>query len=549
MNELFDEVRENLRTLRQEVDDLSDAVVDKGGSEETHLPAISDEISNFWTGGDGIVYTEIDKDYHPIKIEFRNVTNTNIYSLDMSKLEEIRFKPTPAMTESTVTIPDRFFRNATSLRYVDFDRCNLIIGASAFSGCTGLESINFGSAKELKNLAFHGTGLTSVNLGNLETVQDNAFDQCNDLVSVDFGSMTSISGDYIFKNCTSLTTIDFHNLQTISGYGMFYGCTALTTVDVGDLSSLGSGTFYECSSLESVNLGNLTILPESVFYYCASLKTIDISNIKTIGRYAFAYSGLTTIDLSDVESIDSSAFEYCLTGAIDIPKVTRLNGYTFNGSRITSVNIPNVTQLGSNEFYYCAELTSVTLSPSLTTIPGYTFYNCTSLKNINLSNVKQIYSYAFQQSGLESLTLNEANIVEAKAFVMCTQLETIELIRNESTDLSPINLRCFINSYAFAGCISLLSFKVKQMQYNPSGSYGDLSLIVESGAFSGCSSLKTVKFIVTTERYAYVSDKTFDSSNTSLTDIYVSWGENDPPNQTAPWGAPAGVTIHYNYTE
>ena len=66
-----------------------------------------------------------------------------------------------------------------------------------------------------------------------------AFYNCPELTSVDFSSLTTISGEeslyYAFEDCTELTSVDLSALTTVSGNNSFedafYGCTGLTSVD------------------------------------------------------------------------------------------------------------------------------------------------------------------------------------------------------------------------------------------------------------------------------------------------------------------------------
>ena len=110
---------------------------------------------------------------------------------------------------------------------------------------------------------------------NATDVRNNAFSSafygCTSLTSVDFSSLTTVSGSnafsYAFYGCTSLTSVDLSSLTTASGGRAFnyafYGCTSLTSVDLSSLATVSgsnafSYAFYICTSLTSVSFPALT---------------------------------------------------------------------------------------------------------------------------------------------------------------------------------------------------------------------------------------------------------------------------------------------------
>lgn len=123
----------------------------------------------------------------------------------------------------------------------------------------------------------------------------NALRGCQSLVSVDMGTITSISGNYAlggaFNGCSNLANLNLSNLKTIESgtnsgcYQMCYNCTSLTAIDLGKLESInGTGgfldAFYGCSNLSSVNLSSLSSIPagsalKTAFRNCTSLKSLS----------------------------------------------------------------------------------------------------------------------------------------------------------------------------------------------------------------------------------------------------------------------------------
>ena len=65
-----------------------------------------------------------------------------------------------------------------------------------------------------------------------------------------------------------------------------------------------------------------------------------------------------------------------------------------------------MTSIGRGAFYYCTNLTSITIGKNVTRIGDSAFYNCTGLTSVTIpSGVTSIGGWAFQDcSGLTSVT-------------------------------------------------------------------------------------------------------------------------------------------------
>lgn len=164
-------------------------------------------------------------------------------------------------------IPEYWMSQASSASYpttVNLPNSITDIGNSAFSGCTGLTSIALPSSLiTIGSSAFvNCTGLTSLNLSNVSQIGNSAFSGCTGLTQIVFPLEGDIN-ENAFQNCANLQSIDFTNSDlnfnraaTGSGYNRtFYGCSALTSVTGTNCNiKITYGDIFNGCPLTTVNL-------------------------------------------------------------------------------------------------------------------------------------------------------------------------------------------------------------------------------------------------------------------------------------------------------
>ena len=135
-----------------------------------------------------------------------------------------------------------------------------------------------------------------------------------------------------------------------------------------------------------------------------------------------------------VTSIGSNAFYDCkgLTSVTIPNSVTSIGNGAFAGCYgLTSVTIPNsVTSIGDSAFSGCSGLTSVTIPNSVTSIGNYAFYGCKGLTSVTIPNsVTSIGNYAFYGcKGLTSVTIpNSVTSIGNYAFQYCYGLTSVTI--------------------------------------------------------------------------------------------------------------------------
>ena len=173
-----------------------------------------------------------------------------------------------------------------------------------------------------------------------------------------------------------------------------------------------------------------------------------------------------------------------------------------------SYNGKPVTTIGFRAFYYCENLTTVTIPSSINTIGHDAFYECPSLAEVHISDLLSWMSINFQShpcsagatlllngSPLTDLVIPDgAESVGTRAFLNVKEMRSVEIPKSVKS----------IEEAAFSGCTSLSSLtipsSVTSIGYCAFGSCTSLTLIkipdsvtsIGVGAFGYCSGLTSI---------------------------------------------------------
>ena len=132
---------------------------------------------------------------------------------------------------------------------------------------------------------------------------------------------------------------------------------------------------------------------------------------------------------------------------------------------LVSIEIPDtVTYIGKAAFYDCDALTSIVLPLSVTTVESMAFQGCDALAAVTAKEGDVVVNDETVKSGLETIGF--------AAFKDCKALTTVTLPKTTLT---------VIDEAAFMNCTALTKFTIPTSVKT-----------VRSGAFKGCSALKTV---------------------------------------------------------
>ena len=236
----------------------------------------------------------------------------------------------------------------------------------------------------------------------------------------------------------------------------------------------------------------------------ASAQDIEVNNAEGVPIfYRFRNNG-TELEVSYhvVTGLDTDYKRYTnrYSGNVVIPESVMYNGKTYS-----------VTSIGSNAFWGCTGLTSVTIPNSVTRIDWRAFENCTGLTSVNTNDleawcdiffdsyssnplnyahhlylndvevkdliipnsVKSIRGYAFYGcSGLTSVTIpNSVTSIDGHAFCLCSGLTSVTIPNSVTT----------IGSGAFSSCSGLTSVSI-----------GNSVTSIGESAFRSCKGLTSV---------------------------------------------------------
>ena len=155
-----------------------------------------------------------------------------------------------------------------------------------------------GTFTSIPNSMFSYWGIKELTIkNNVETIGNEAFYNCDSLVSVTLPNSVVTLNSSAFQNCDKLQSVELGSgVQTIGNYA-FENCQQLTTVTGGEaLKSLGSYAFQKCYKLQDFDGHNtLETIGNCAFYNCYALETLTgLEAVKTIGTFALYYCSKLT---------------------------------------------------------------------------------------------------------------------------------------------------------------------------------------------------------------------------------------------------------------
>ena len=431
-----------------------------------------------------------------------------------------------------------------------------LIGSSAFTACTSLESIEVYKAKEGDYETFYSSengvliredmGTTYLEFVPRAKTGDFIIPDTVDKIltrAFYFSSLENVIipnnvigiPKYAFYNCQNLKSISFQTGRTNDieiGEWAFYGCKTVESISLPakfDVSldnlvlvfdmieNLKSITVEDGGTTYSSVAGMLTNKEEDTILYCPKAFTGDVSiapGIKVIGAKAFfERDKITAITIPVwVTEIGASAFEGC----------QNVKSITFKGSRSDDLDI------GNGAFMYCTRVTTITFQGNGTNEldEGVVIIGDNAFSNVR--------NQRYGDSRLTTVEIGEGVNIETignKAFYYQNKLREINIAKN--VFIGTIGQYAFdhcerlisitvpasvtkISEYAFSTCTSLAAvnfdtegatdLEIANYAFNNCTMLGQILLPdhlteFKSAAFEGCDALKAILVTKTNPRY------------------------------------------------
>lgn len=402
--------------------------------------------------------------------------------------------------------PDNILSVVIPSTYSDAEHVNQPIGeigTKVFSNLENLQTVTFASNSQLKiinNDAFNGcVKIKSVDIPtSVTTIGRGAFLGCKGLASLTFGDQTLIYGggdQAAFGYCPKLTKDNINIIPNTRGLNPKYEWVQLDNSFA--LMTRGSTWNKDAYPVGALMFGSVNFANTS------------INQISDRLVWAFSYTNLSSISFPDTMTFASTSnikiwLQYC--------------------GNLTSVYLPNsesFSSIGGDSFRYCDKLTTINIPNSVTNVANFAFKYCSSLKNIqiNSNNTKYEYittmrenkvvgGYVFLKDSTKTfatdkvvgglawgyIQLVNVNNIGPSAFRYCTAITEIDF---QSTITG-------LRDYAFADCINLKRISIAVANnVNPNGAYG---------AFYNCYNLNDIN-IYNRDDNVLVYHKTIENGN------------------------------------
>ncbi len=208
------------------------------------------------------------------------------------------------------------------------------------------------------------------------------------------------------------------NESIYGAYGLLYRDYSLETVEIpSSVTEILTRAFCGSTLKNIYGWESVEHISDESFKGCTSLSTVTLpQDLLYIGPDAFSgcssrsFSRLIVPD--SVKYIGSNAFYGCSS----LVNVTLGNG---------------ITEIPESCFAQCSSLSSITIPENVTKIGNSAFYNCSGILYIDLMNVKEVGSNAFQCAGkpsyLECVVMGEPlETIGDSAFGNCQNIAEIE---------------------------------------------------------------------------------------------------------------------------
>ena len=299
------------------------------------------------------------------------VISKGVESIGSSAFAYCKSLTSVEIPDSVESIGASAFGLCTGLTSVTIPESVTSIGSAAFTGCRNLRSIlvddanvNYASVdgvlfdKDHTALICYpgGHGAIYQVPEGVTSIGASAFSGCSNLTSVEIPEGVKSIGDSAFWDCIGLTDVPIPESVESIGAFAFNGCWGLTGMSIPEsVTSIGVSAFSNCSNLTSIVIPKgVTKIADNTFEYCTRLTSVTIpQGVTSIGKYAF----FKCTSLKDVyyggseaawEQIEIGGDNTCLTSATIHYSETHICT-----THLIPAVLPTCTTPGNNAYYLC----------------------------------------------------------------------------------------------------------------------------------------------------------------------------------------------------
>lgn len=363
---------------------------------------------------------------------------SSLESIDLTKCEYIGYNA---------------FSSCAALQLIDLPVCSYI-GSGAFTYCTGLSTLILrsnsvcvlGDNSVFSNVQLSNIYVTSSLVEDYKTAQYwSRYSNIINPIMSDFefsdglvyGWATSMNSDYLTTlgiTAADVTGVSMSRLTEI-GSSTFMNHTNLTSISIPLVTEYKDDAFNGCTSLSYFKIDyadGVITAGSGIFDNCPALTSIEVPfGLLSSYQTAPGWSEYSSLMFEVIPELSyNNGLVYGSTTSIDSTFTTTL-GITKN--QVISVNLPNVQTTGTNTFYSCQQLTTVSMN-ECTSLNSSCFAECIRLQTLSLPKCEYIGDRCFQgafqsnTTGVHiSLDLPVCSYIGASAFYWTQRSLTLTL--------------------------------------------------------------------------------------------------------------------------
>ena len=478
------------------------------------------------------------EDWHSTKytkIIEKVIINNGIINIGNFAFLECYYLKSIEIPNSIISIGHYAFYECSSLESIVIPKNTKSIGNFAFIECISLTNIDVEENnnyyvsvegvlynKEKTNLICYPASKKEKNFimtDSVTNLEDYAFYECNNLLSVEISNGVTSIGREVFGGCSNLENIRIPNSVVYIDVEAFFRCSRLESINVeegnkyyanidgilinkeqneivcypagkkensytisNNIKSIGEYAFYECINLQSIEIPNsVTNIDDGAFYSCVNLKNIEINpNVTSIGSDAFFdIRGPITC------KVNSEAHKYAKDNGIiyilkDSSETEFLEHY-----QVKEDEEWDISEKGNGEVKakWRAKDRSITITGKGSTRS----WELSSIEDWHLNKYSDLIEKVIIENGV--------TIIGYGAFNGCINLESVKLADSLKT----------IGECAFLECSNLKTIEIPNSV-----------TVIGTHAFYGCSKLTSINVEENNSRYVSIEGVLYNKDKTTL---------------------------------